>query len=399
MRVLDKRMSQTRTKYITLIPKANGDTIQRVNYYLHTERFYGDFVKIDNSRWRVYHPTGHVDITSQGVQTWMYYVRDRLGSTRAVITEQGVPLQATDYYPSGIPVETYTAGNAYNTTDRLHTGKEFHPFDGLSWHDNAARFHDTLFPRFTTVDPLAEKYPGVSPYVFCNNNPLIFLDLDGEKPSESEAAAMSSFVYSPNDKTLPGGWEFQVLHENNTSGLKLALFSRSSSGKIEFTIAFAGTEDIKDFISDVAQLFGASSQHSEATNIAIGLSSNFSNFEMTFVGHSLGGGLAAASAYATGRDAMTFNAAGLSPATIASLGLTKVAKVDAFVNYRDELTLLSLTLRLPVADRKIHVRFDENLGSGHSISNFTDKSSFKDKVINFLNNLSEYINPINHIPY
>ncbi|MBQ7211365.1 MAG: hypothetical protein IJS19_01635, partial [Muribaculaceae bacterium] len=60
-----KRMSQTRTKYITLIPKANGDTIQRVNYYLHTERFYGDFVKIDNSRWRVYHPTGHVETTPE----------------------------------------------------------------------------------------------------------------------------------------------------------------------------------------------------------------------------------------------------------------------------------------------------------------------------------------------
>ena len=82
-----------------------------------------------------------------GVQTWMYYVRDHLGSTRAVVTEQGVPLQATDYYPSGIPVETYSTGNAYNTTDRLHTGKEFHAFDGLSWHDNAARF-----PRFTKND-------------------------------------------------------------------------------------------------------------------------------------------------------------------------------------------------------------------------------------------------------
>lgn len=148
--------------------------------HISAERFYGDFVKIDNSRWRVYHPTGHVDITSQGVQTWMYYVRDRLGSTRAVITEQGVPLQATDYYPSGIPVETYSTGNAYNTTDRLHTGKEFHAFDGLSWHDNSARFHDTLFPRFTTVDPLAEKDPGTSPYAYCGNNPLRFIDPSGK---------------------------------------------------------------------------------------------------------------------------------------------------------------------------------------------------------------------------
>lgn len=136
-------------------------------------------IRQTTSRWRVYHQSGHVDITSDGVQTWAYYVRDRLGSTRVVISAQGVPLQAFDYYPSGIPVETYNTNNTYAATNRLHTGKEFHPFDGLSWHDNAARFHDTLFPRFTTVDPLAEKYPDLSPYAFCNNNPLAFVDLDG----------------------------------------------------------------------------------------------------------------------------------------------------------------------------------------------------------------------------
>ena len=38
-------------------------------------------------RWLVYHQSGHVDITSDGVQTLAYYVRDRLsdGSSRKVI--------------------------------------------------------------------------------------------------------------------------------------------------------------------------------------------------------------------------------------------------------------------------------------------------------------------------
>ncbi|MBQ4291118.1 MAG: hypothetical protein II752_00065, partial [Muribaculaceae bacterium] len=71
-------------------------------------------------------------------------------------------------------------GNGLETYYKTETrSKEFHAFDGLSWHDNAARFHDTLFPRFTTVDPLADKYPDLSPYAFCNNNPLAFVDLDG----------------------------------------------------------------------------------------------------------------------------------------------------------------------------------------------------------------------------
>ena len=136
-------------------------------------------IRQTTSRWRVYHQSGHVDITSAGVQTWMYYVRDRLGSTRAVITEQGVPLQAMDYYPSGIPVETYNTNNTYAATNRLHTGKEFHAFDGLSWHDNAARRLDNILCRFTAIDPLAEKYPDISPYASRANSPLRFIDPDG----------------------------------------------------------------------------------------------------------------------------------------------------------------------------------------------------------------------------
>lgn len=31
-----------------------------------------------------------------------------------------------------------------------------------------------------TPDPLSEKYYGVSPYAFCNNNPVNFVDPDGE---------------------------------------------------------------------------------------------------------------------------------------------------------------------------------------------------------------------------
>ena len=36
--------------------------------------------------------------------------------------------------------------------------------------------------RFTTVDPLAEKYYSASPYVYCADNPVKFIDQDGKKP-------------------------------------------------------------------------------------------------------------------------------------------------------------------------------------------------------------------------
>lgn len=60
------------------------------------------------------------------------------------------------------------------------------------------------------------------------------------------------------------------------------------------------------------------------------ISGDLKGSELTFVGHSLGGGEAAANAEATGRDAITFNAAGLSDATKTNLGLNKSATIDNY---------------------------------------------------------------------
>jgi len=35
--------------------------------------------------------------------------------------------------------------------------------------------------RFTTTDPLAEKYYSISPYAYCGNNPIKFVDTDGKR--------------------------------------------------------------------------------------------------------------------------------------------------------------------------------------------------------------------------
>jgi predicted esterase len=150
------------------------------------------------------------------------------------------------------------------------------------------------------------------------------LDADGEEPTTYEAALMAKHVYGDNVKLI-GGWHVssnQYKSFNNArNGLKSALYERTRGGVTEYTYATAGTQDFKDVKEDVMQIIGNSSQYEESVNNARKLNSQLSNSELTFVGHSLGGGLAAANALATDRNAITFNPAALTNETKTSLHL------------------------------------------------------------------------------
>ena len=45
----------------------------------------------------------------------------------------------------------------------------------------AGRYYDARTGRFLQIDPLAKKYPSLSPYVYCADNPLKYIDPDGRK--------------------------------------------------------------------------------------------------------------------------------------------------------------------------------------------------------------------------
>ncbi len=60
-----------------------------------------------------------------------------------------------------------------------YNGKELERMRGLNLYDYGARFYDPATCRFTTVDPHAEKYNN-SPYAYCMNNPMSFVDPNGK---------------------------------------------------------------------------------------------------------------------------------------------------------------------------------------------------------------------------
>ncbi|WP_185965031.1 alpha/beta hydrolase family protein [Glacieibacterium frigidum] len=90
----------------------------------------------------------------------------------------------------------------------------------------------------------------------------------------------------------------------------------TGSGETErFVVAFRGSSSGEDWRNNFQQAAGANSQ-SYTKALIIGEALARSDASVTIAGHSLGGGLASATAVASGREADTFNAAGLTDKTI-----------------------------------------------------------------------------------
>jgi RHS repeat-associated protein len=108
------------------------------------------------------------------------YLKDHLGNNRVVVDGSGTVKEKSNYYPSGMRFLESTSHSA--ALPYRHSGKELEAMNGLNQYDFGARRRGTGLPIWTTMDPLAEKYYSISPYVFCNNNPVRFVDPTGLAP-------------------------------------------------------------------------------------------------------------------------------------------------------------------------------------------------------------------------
>jgi RHS repeat-associated protein len=152
---------------------SNTLSVDSINYV-------GDFI-YENGQLKNYLFDGGYATISNGLPTYHYYAKDHLGNNRAVINHStGEIEQVTHYYPFGA-----VYGDA-GTNDALqrykYNGKELDRMHGLNFYDYGARQYDPLLGMFTQMDPMAEKYYGISPYAYCANNPVMLVDPDGNSP-------------------------------------------------------------------------------------------------------------------------------------------------------------------------------------------------------------------------
>ena len=117
-----------------------------------------------------------------------WFLTDHQGSNRATINASGNIVQATHYYPFGpemklaIMFDGGPTDNVVEQTGYLYkfSGKEQIPQNSLGWYDFGARWYDPIHARWTTPDPLAEKYYSISPYVYCAGDPVNLVDSEGK---------------------------------------------------------------------------------------------------------------------------------------------------------------------------------------------------------------------------
>ena len=114
-----------------------------------------------------------------------YFLRDHLGSVRVIAEDRHTVISRTDYLPFGVRMsgDSLTAGNPTARSSFFgFSGKENEMWGGLNTADGditphwlkgeryqhfGARAYDPVSCIFMQVDPMAEKYYGMTSYHYC----------------------------------------------------------------------------------------------------------------------------------------------------------------------------------------------------------------------------------------
>ena len=149
----------------------NTDTIRVSRTYCGNHVYDGDsltMVLVDG---------GYVTLRNNAPK-YHFYIKDHLGSVRAVADENGNIEERDNYRPYGALAE---GGVNTDRQPYKYCGKELDRMLTLDWLDHGARMYDPIVGRWWSVDPKAEEYYDVSPYVNCGDDTVNFTDYDGKK--------------------------------------------------------------------------------------------------------------------------------------------------------------------------------------------------------------------------
>ena len=125
---------------------------------------------------------GRIDYDGTVEQDALYYVKDRKGSTRAAVTEDGIVPKEYMYYAYGT-VEDLVMSPSDDEPREKFTSKEFDTEGGMNLYYFGARYHDAEAGMFTSPDP-GRQYWNL--YSYTGGNPVMLVDpfgMEDETPT------------------------------------------------------------------------------------------------------------------------------------------------------------------------------------------------------------------------
>ena len=168
-----------------------------------------------------------------------FYHGNHLSSTQIVTDITGAVTQAVLYAPFGEVITEYNAYWMLDTIPRfLFNAKELDEESGMYYY--SARYYAP--PTFISRDPMFEKYPFMSPYAYCMNNPVIYIDPDGRDIVDTDG----NTIYTHKD-----GWSDKASEGAKTIGNAMM---QTETGKKEFNKLVDSDAKIQLVLSDETRL-------------------------------------------------------------------------------------------------------------------------------------------------
>ena len=252
---------------------ADGTKLSAVNADDCGFAYRGSFTyRMDAEANRVFESTpfggGRIVATAGNDTEIRYFLTDHLESVRVVATDQNNVLERNDYYPFG---KRWDSASLPISDNRDHfNGKEDQAFAGLPFSDYGAQMYDRERGRWLTQDPLQQYH---SPYVFCGNNPIRLIDLDGMEARDSTSVMIPPVIVYPSEDgegsghsnsfwwSLIPGYSLYEAYEAFSDGEYKSGFKNGLYGTIDIGLCFIP-------VSKLSNLYKVGKNLKKATSIS-----------------------------------------------------------------------------------------------------------------------------------
>ncbi|MCQ2211560.1 MAG: hypothetical protein MJZ34_14860 [Paludibacteraceae bacterium] len=167
-----------------------------------------------------------------------FYHPDHLGSTSYVTDADGNIAQHVEYIPYG-EVFVEERNNSFST-NYLFNAKELDNETGLYYY--GARYLDPMGAMWLSVDPMWEKYAGMSPYNYCAGNPVKLVDPDGKD---------IDVLNQENTQNTDYGMYVYIKPKRDEEG---AYYKRGSNGQVDMSVRYS-LNDCPSFLKTLGENF------------------------------------------------------------------------------------------------------------------------------------------------